>query len=60
MHWYGIYFYFDGDKYEGDWVDDKNHGKGTKYYSNGDKYAGDLVDNKMAAIFEFKFKFILY
>ena len=33
-------YYKNGDKYEGDWKNDKFDGKGIKYYRNGDKYDG--------------------
>ena len=38
--------YANGDKYEGDFVDDKKHGKGVYVYANGDKYEGDWLDGK--------------
>ena len=45
MNGNGIYTYPDGSKYEGDWEDNKKHGKGIYYYNNelwkGDKYEGD-------------------
>ena len=34
--------YNNGDKYEGEWKNDKREGKGIYYYNNGDKY----VDRK--------------
>ena len=37
----------DGDKYEGGYVDDKRHGKGTYTCPSGNKYEGDWVDDKM-------------
>ena len=38
--------YANGDIYEGDWVDDKYHGKGTLKYANGDIYEGIWCLNK--------------
>lgn len=34
-------YYSNGDKYGGDWKDDKKEGKGIMYYNNGDKYGGE-------------------
>jgi len=34
----GIYFYQNGDQYEGEWKNDKRNGIGTLYLLNGDKY----------------------
>ena len=33
-----------GDKYEGDFANDKRHGKGKYTYANGNKYEGDWVN----------------
>lgn len=47
----GIYFYSNGDKYEGDWmVNPSGKGSsvlivGTMYYANGDRYKGDWKNN---------------
>ena len=35
-----------GDKYVGEWKDDKSHGQGTYTYANGDKYVGKYQDGK--------------
>jgi hypothetical protein len=35
------------EKYEGDWVDGKMHGRGTYYYSDGSIYDGTWVEGKM-------------
>jgi hypothetical protein len=40
----GVYNYSNGDKYEGEWREDKRHGQGTYTFSNGDKYVGDFLD----------------
>ena len=37
----------DGDKYVGEYKDDKRHGQGTYTYANGDKYVGEYKDDKM-------------
>ena len=41
MHGPGTYAYADGDKYEGEWKDDKRHGKGTVTYRGQD---GSIVE----------------
>ena len=35
MHGQGNYTWKNGDKYVGQWKNDKRHGKGTKTYKNG-------------------------
>jgi hypothetical protein len=37
---------FAGDKYVGEWKDDKIHGQGTYTYANGDKYVGEWKNDK--------------
>lgn len=49
MHGTGVYFYADGDKYDGEWKDDKRHGKGIVTYAAEDgsvaeKYDGDWFE----------------
>ena len=34
----GIFYYKNGNRYEGDWRNDKKEGKGIAYYQNGDRY----------------------
>lgn len=41
MHGQGTYVYADGDKYEGEWKDDKRHGRGTVTYRGQD---GSVVE----------------
>lgn len=42
----GTYYYYNGDKYTGEWMDDKKCGKGTYFYHNsGDMYEGEWNDN---------------
>ena len=36
----GIFYYAEGDKYDGEWKDDKLHGKGIFYFIDGGKYDG--------------------
>ena len=43
---FGTYTFDDGDKYVGEYKDDKHHGQGTYTYANGDKYVGEWKDNK--------------
>jgi hypothetical protein len=43
---YGTYTYADGNKYVGEFKDDKRNGQGTYTYANGDKYVGEHKDNK--------------
>ena len=46
VSFYAKITYSNGDKYEGQFKDDKYHGQGTKIYSNGDKYEGEFKDGK--------------
>ena len=39
-----VYSYSNGDFYEGEWKDNKVHGKGVYIYSNGDKYEGSFIN----------------
>ena len=41
----GIYYYNDGDRYEGEHKNGKAEGKGIYYYHNGERYEGDYKDN---------------
>jgi len=34
----------DGDKYEGEFKDDKSPGKGIHYYANGNRHEGEFKD----------------
>jgi len=42
----GTYTYANGDKYVGEWKDNKYHGQGTYTYADGRKYVGEWKDNK--------------
>ena len=37
---------FIGDKYVGEWKDDKKHGQGTETSAYGQKYVGEIKDDK--------------
>tara|TARA_B100001142_G_scaffold296659_1_gene318503 strand:- start:113 stop:544 length:432 start_codon:yes stop_codon:yes gene_type:complete len=41
---FGAYTFTDGEKYVGEWQDDKRHGQGTYTFANGDKYVGEHLD----------------
>ena len=36
----------DGEVYEGEWRDDKNHGKGLRKLANGNVYDGDFEEDR--------------
>lgn len=40
---FGSYYYLDGGRYEGEWVDDRIHGKGKSVYANGERAVGGRV-----------------
>ena len=40
-HGQGKFFYFNGDKFVGEYKNGKRHGQGTYFYANGDKYEGE-------------------
>ena len=46
---FGTYYYtgeYLGDKYIGEWKNNKKHGYGTYTYKSGDKYVGNYKDDK--------------
>ena len=43
----GTYTFASGNKYVGEWKDDKKHGKGTYTFASGDKYVGEWKDDTM-------------
>ena len=43
---FGISLLPNGDKYKGEWKDNKAHGHGTWNYGYGNKYVGQFKDNK--------------
>ena len=42
---FGTYTSDDGNKYVGEWKDDKMHGHGTYTFNDGDKYVGEFKEN---------------
>ena len=44
---FGTYSWYDGDKYVGEWKDDKKNGQGTYISANGEKYIGELKNGKL-------------
>ena len=47
---YGTYYFSGknlGDKYTGEWKNDKRHGQGTYTHANGAKYVGNFKDAKI-------------
>jgi len=38
--------YSNGDKYVGEWRDDKRHGQGTYTFASGSKYVGEFRDSE--------------
>ena len=44
--WYGTKEPFVGDRYEGEFRNNKKEGKGIYYYSNGDREMGDYFNDK--------------
>ena len=43
---YGTLTWADGEKYVGEWKDNKKNGQGTYTWANGAKYVGEFKDNK--------------
>jgi len=43
----GTYTYASGDKYVGEWKDNKKHGQGIFTYAYGDKYVGEFKDGTL-------------
>lgn len=41
MHGCGKFYFQDGRKYEGEYVEDKKHGRGVYYWSDGRRYDGE-------------------
>jgi hypothetical protein len=42
----GTFYWADGNRYDGDFKDDKFTEKGTIYFADGDRYEGDWKDGK--------------
>ena len=43
----GTYTWADGDKYVGEWKDDKANGHGTCTWATGNQYVGEWKDHKL-------------
>ena len=39
MHGFGVYYFHNGSRYEGEWELDMSHGKGTFFYNDGELIA---------------------
>lgn len=52
---FGTYVWANGDKYVGEWLDNKKNGQGTYTFSNGDKYVGGFKDGWRNGQGTFKF-----
>jgi hypothetical protein len=42
----GVAYFSDGIKYDGEWKDDKYHGKGLLIFPDGRKYEGEFSEGK--------------
>jgi hypothetical protein len=42
----GTYYYANGNKYTGDWINDKMSGHGVFTWTDGDRYEGQYKDGK--------------
>ena len=45
-HGQGVYYFANGNRYDGLWYKDYQQGQGTMYYYNGDKYIGNWDHDK--------------
>lgn len=52
----GVLNYTNGNRYEGEYENDKRHGHGTLYYANGDKYVGQWKNDQKHGSGNFKWK----
>jgi len=52
----GIFEYFDGDKFEGLFINGVKEGYGTYYYPNGNKYEGNWFNDKIQGYGTFYFQ----
>lgn len=37
----GVYYYISGEKFDGQWLNDKKHGHGVFYFSEQERYDGE-------------------
>jgi len=47
---FGTYTYADGEKYVGEWQDNKSNGQGTFTWPDGRKYVGEWRDDKRTGV----------
>ena len=52
----GIFYFYDGSRYEGEFSNNKINGKGKYYFKNGNKYEGEFKDNKIKGKGKYSFK----
>lgn len=45
-----MYFYDNGDRYEGEWLNDKRNGRGKLWYTQGDVYDGEWIDDQRSGL----------
>ena len=50
MQGYGTLSWPDGKRYEGEYFDDRKHGKGTFYWNDGHFYEGDWAEGKQHGV----------
>jgi len=43
----GVYYYANGDRYEGGFRDGKRNGRGVFIFANGDRYQGTFKDGEI-------------
>jgi hypothetical protein len=53
---YGVYVFTSGEKYEGNWKNQKRNGQGTNYFTSGEKYTGEWKDDERHGYGTDKFK----
>ena len=47
-HGFGVYYYCNGDRYEGAWKKGSRHGMGSYYYAEfGSRFYGNWINDKM-------------
>ena len=57
----GTFFYSNGSKYEGEWVDNLKHGMGVFTFEDGSEYRGPFENDRMCnETINSKFIFNLY